>query len=211
MSAQTSRARLEVESQVAFGRRFAAAMPGPVQARGNQLDGGRIHRMNGAPESPQGAAAFASPRKLWTEVLQMPQYAPEKLFRHLGVANLVGMRKVVAAGRRGPANGRKRPPVQIQRVTHVVETDAGRHLGEHHGHGMTPRRKGSPLLVHPILARQFRHQMRRNQIAQLVQNAYLRFRWMTDGFLFHVCRVADQPPESNTSFKILWDGCESKF
>ena len=144
---------LEIEPQVTFGGRLATAMSGPVQTRGDPFDSGGIHRMDRAAKSTQGAGAFASTRKRRAEALQMLQHAPKQLFRHLGVADLVGVRKVVAAGRCGAANGRKRPPMQIQRVTHVVEADAMRNLCEHHGHGVAPRGEGSPLVVRPPCSR----------------------------------------------------------
>jgi len=51
----------QVQPQVALGGGMAAAMPGPVHARGDQLHGGRVHQVNGALElagkSVSGSAA----------------------------------------------------------------------------------------------------------------------------------------------------------
>ena len=198
---------LEIEPQVTFGGRLATAMSGPVQTRGDPFDSGGIHRMDRAAKSTQGAGAFASTRKRRAEALQMLQHAPKQLFRHLGVADLVGVRKVVAAGRCGAANGRKRPPMQIQRVTHVVEADAMRNLCEHHGHGVAPRGEGSPLVVDP-------HAPAPNAEPSGVESnckagsKRLSSTSLDDGWFSFSCLPGGRTAAGiQHFFKILWDDC----
>src|SRR5262245_52481050 len=52
---------LQVQTQVTLGRGLASTVPGPVHARGDQLDRGRVHQMNGSLESSRKSfAGFAT-------------------------------------------------------------------------------------------------------------------------------------------------------
>jgi len=81
------------------------------------------------------------------------------------------MGKVVAARSSGSAQGRKRAAVQSQRVTDVVQADGVRQLPKEHADHMTPCTERSRHGIHTGLARKFRNQMRRNEIAKLPKNA----------------------------------------
>jgi len=70
-----------------------------------------------------------------------------------------------------------------QRITHVIETDRVSQLRVEHRDHMAPCRKRPARFVHPRLSRQLRHQMGRNEIAELSQNAELGCRWA--GLVFH--------------------------
>ena len=82
---------VEIEPQMALGRRLAPAVFGPVHAGGDQLDGGRIDHMDDAPETPGDSFAAIATGKGGLEGLQMAEHRPENLFRQAGVPLLVGM------------------------------------------------------------------------------------------------------------------------
>jgi len=73
---------------------------------------------------------------------------------------------------------------------------------------MAPGGKGSGLDT--AFPRQFRNQMRRNEVANLAEDGEVRGCWV-DGFVFHLCRVADFNPQSNTFSEFLGDGCDKIF
>src|SRR5258708_4420829 len=107
----------------------------------------------------------------------MIKHRPEQPFSQPSVAALIGVGKIVAAGRSRSAQGRKRAAVQSQRVTDVVQTNGMSQLRKEHTHYVTPHTEGSRHGIHAGLARKFGNQMRRNQIAKLSQNSELGCGW----------------------------------
>ena len=72
------------------------------------------------------------------------------------------------------------------RVADIVKTDGMGQLREQHADHMTPWTEGSRHGSHAGLARKFRNQMRRNQIANLSENAEFGCGWFGVSF-FHLC------------------------
>ena len=70
----------------------------------------------------------------------MFQGLPEEFPGHLDGADFVGVREVVARGRRGTANGGERAGVLTQRITDIIEADGVGELGEEQADDMAPRR-----------------------------------------------------------------------
>jgi len=156
---KTRQKTLQVQPQMSLGRRLAPPVLGPVQARDDQLDGRRIHQMNGPPEPPRKLpAGFAAdePRR---QVSQMLIHRPEQLLGHDGVAHPVGMGKVVARGRSRAPQGRQRSGVELEGVTDIVESDAMAHLRVAEGDDMTPLILGAGLLIDSGLVGQLGHQV----------------------------------------------------
>jgi hypothetical protein len=75
--------------------------------------------------------------------------------------------------------------VQPQRVTHVVEAEAVGDLGIEQADDVAPRAERAALIFHAGFARQTRHQMWRNEVANLPQERELAGGWLDCGFLFH--------------------------
>ena len=71
----------------------------------------------------------------------------------------------------------REPAMQPQPVTDVIEANGVGELGEDQAHQMTPRAECARLLVHSGLLRQFRHQIRRDKIANLPQHGELAAAW----------------------------------
>jgi hypothetical protein len=57
----------------------------------------------------------------------------------------------------------------------------------HQGNDMAPRAEGARPLVDTGLTRQLGNKMRRNQIANLLEDAELATRWLGVGFGVHTC------------------------
>jgi len=209
---ETGQEALEIEPHVALGGRLAPAVLGPVHASGHQLDGRGVHNVNGLAETASYAPSATSLRKVRRERIKVTERGPKKLFGQLGLSLLARMGESVSAGRSRPANRGKRSTMEPQRVTHVIETNGVCQLGVEHGNDMAPGRKCSAGLVHPSLSRQLRHEMRRNEIAELSQNAELGCRWA--GLFFHTLPSGrfkcPRPSNLHLFSSPLWDGCEIK-
>ena len=196
---------LQIQPQVALGRSLASPMLGPVHARDHQFDRGRVHDVDDSLETARQPEASPA-REARLERLQMFQDAPEQLLGHRRIPMLVGMRKIVAAGRRRPTQRRERPRMQTQRVTDVVETQGVGQLRKEQSHDMAPGTKGAGFFIHPGFSGQLGHEVLRNPVAKLTQDGELRTAWLGFGFLFfHSCRVAGK---INSTKLFLWDGCE---
>lgn len=128
--------------------------PFPVHAGGHQLNGGGVHRVDGALEAVEQPLALAAAGKARVQALEMFQDRPEQLLGQDRVAVLVGVGEIVAGGRGGPAQGRERPGVQPQRVTDIVESEGVGQLRVEQRDDVAPRREGAGLLVHPRRRRQ---------------------------------------------------------
>ena len=68
--------------------------------------------------------------------------------------------------------------MQPQGITDIVEPDGMGQLGIEQAHDMTPGRKRAGTLNHASIPRQLGHQMRRNKIAELVQEREAAARWL---------------------------------
>ena len=87
-----------------LSRSLATAVFGPVHAGGDELDRGGIDHVDGATETPGDSLAPVAASKTWDKGLQMTEHLPEKFFGKKGRAFLVGVGKIIAAGRgRSPA------------------------------------------------------------------------------------------------------------
>jgi hypothetical protein len=159
---------LQVEPEMALGGGLAAAMFGPVQTAGDQLNGGGVHQMD-HPLEAKGKPRPPIPAKAGMKLFQMAEDGIEEVLGHLGGAFTVGGGERVLAGRGRPAHGRERSRVQPQSVADIVEADGVRELGIEQAHHMTPRREGSGAFNHASIPREFGHQVCRNKIAELVQ------------------------------------------
>src|SRR5437763_16836799 len=102
---------------------LAPAVLGPVDAGGNQGHGARIHHVNDAPEPMRQPFTSAASAKAGRKGLEVLQHRPEQPFSQRRVTLFIGVGKGVAARRAGPAQGRKRPAVQAQGVTEVIEAN----------------------------------------------------------------------------------------
>ena len=102
------------------------------------------------------------------------------------VTTLIGVRKIVTAWSRRSAQSRKRPAVQPQRVTDIIEANGVGQLRKKHAHHVTPWTEGPRHGIYTGITRKFRNQMRRNQIANLSENAEFGCGWFGVSF-FHLC------------------------
>jgi hypothetical protein len=175
---------LQVEAEMALGGGLAPTMFGPVQGTGHQLNGGGIHDLDEALETEsEFRAAVAAEGGL--QGLQMIQHGPEELFGHFRVAGAMGVGQRVFRRGRGGAQRRQRAGVKAQRVADVVEPQTVGQLGVKQTDDMAPGSELAPLFFHAGVARQFGHQMRRNEVANLAQQGELAGGWLGCGFLFH--------------------------
>src|SRR6516164_8745474 len=155
--------------------------------------------MNNAPETTSQPFTSSSRAKSRSKLLQVLEHRPEQPFGQRSVATLIGMGKVVATRSSGSAQGRKRAAVQSQRVTDVVQADGVSQLRKEHADHVTPCTEGTCHGIHTRLARKFRNQMRRNEIAKLSKNAEFGCGWFGVSF-FHLCRVTELKNHSNHFF-----------
>jgi hypothetical protein len=158
--------------------------------------------VNDAPETPRQAFTPTSGAKAGRKRLEVLEHHPEQPFGQRRVTMLIGVGKVIAARRGCPAQGRKRPAVQPQRVTDIVEANRMGQLRKEHADHVTPGTEGSRLGIHAGLAREFRDEMCRNQIAKLTQNRELGGGWFGISFV-HLCRVTELKSHSNHFFFTL--------
>src|SRR5215204_5515051 len=95
--------------------------------------------------------------------------------------------------------------MQLERIAHVVKSDAMGELGVQERHNVAPGRKGSGLDT--AFPRQFGNQMRWNEVANLAEDDEVRACWV-DAFVFHLCRVADLNSSIQHFLQFLRDACE---
>ena len=168
---------LEVQPEVALGGGLAPPVLGPIQTRGNELNGGGVDHMDDALEAT-GQAFEASPgTELRLDRLQMGKHRPEELLGHRRVAMLVSVRESVAAGRGGAPDTRQPADMVAQGVAHVVEADRVGQLGVEHGDHVATSREGPGLGLHPAGLRQFSDEMAGDEIAKLGQDTELASGW----------------------------------
>ena len=97
--------------------------------------------------------------------------SPKQFLYHVTVTALLRMRERVAAWRHRATNGYKFCPMVAKAITDIVQPNRMSELREQKTHNVTPRRKGSGLLVHTVLLRKFCSQMRRDKFTKLMQCA----------------------------------------
>ena len=181
---------LQVEPQVALGGRLPAAVFRPVHAVGNQLDRGRVHRVNGFVEAPEVSAAHLALGKPRNRIHQVLHHTPVKFLGHVRIANPVGVTEVVARWRHRPPYRRERGRIHLQGVTHIIEPKRMSQMRIKQRDRMAPRRKATAPGVDTMLVRKARNQVPRNQIAHLLQCSIPMSGWLLILFL-HVLRVED--------------------
>lgn len=161
------------QPQVALDRRLAGVVVGPVDARSHQLHDRRINQVDIAPKTVHRSSAAAG-AKTGKGTPQVAQHLPEQRFGHPTIAPPIGVTQRIARGRRrSPQRAQRRRP-QPQPITHIVQTQRVTQLRVQQRHHMAERTKRARLFIHPVLARQLRHQIRRNQFDQLAQHRTLR-------------------------------------
>ena len=78
--------------------------------------------------------------------------------------------------------------MEAEAVADIIKPNGMNQLGIKQGDDVTPRRIGARLAAHTALPSQLAHQMRRNQIANLLQYTQLALAWAAAslgfGFLF---------------------------
>ncbi len=206
---------LQVEPEMALGGGLAAAMFGPVQTAGDQLDGGGVHQMN-HPLEAEGKTRAAIPAKTGVKFFQMAEDGIEKVLGHLGGAFPVGGGERILARRGRATHGRERPRMQPQGVANIVEADGVGQLGIEQTHHMTPRRESAGAFGDAGVPRQFGHQMCRNKIAELMQEREAAARWLVRCGSYSFPALWQVHTLQANSFLPLnpsnpWDSCESKY
>src|SRR6266566_5305385 len=144
------------------------------------------------PLETKGKPGPPTAAKAGTQTLQMFQSLPKQFFGQRRFALPVGVGKGIALGRGGAANRRQRTGMQLQSIADIVQSQAMCQLRIEQRDDVTPRFKGSRLLLHLCLPGQLRYQMIRNPVANLAQNRQLTPRWLLALlFLFHdrACRT----------------------
>ena len=170
---------------MALGGGFAAAMFGPVQRAGHQLDGGRIHDVDEPLETEGEARSWRWLAQAGCKVCKCSRTDQEELLGQFRIAGAIGVRECVFGWRRGSAQRRQRAGVKPQGVAHVVEPEAVGQLRVEKADDMAPRTERAGLIFHAGLTGQVRHPVRRNEAAKLAQERELAGGWLAGGFLFH--------------------------
>ena len=184
---------------MALGGRFAPTMPRPVHARGDQWNGRRIDQMNRSLELASKSLPSFATDKARREIAQVIEHRPEEFLGHLRRAHLIGVGKIIAAGRSRSSQARQRPRMQPEGITHVVESDAMGQLRIQQRDDMTPRAERPNFLLYARFPRQLRNQKVGNEVAYLPKQIQFRRSWNAFVFFFHPCRVAGL----NRSFQLF--------
>lgn len=162
---------LQVQAKMHLRSRLAAAVLGPVHAVGHQSDGRRIDRM----DRPLKAAGQTTVTTGWAEArvqrLEVSEDTPKQLFHHIAVAVLVGVRERISAWCDRASDRSKFGPVVAKAVAHIVQPNRVRQLRKQKTDHVAPRSESAGLLVHAMLVGKFLRQVRRDEIAKLMQCA----------------------------------------
>ena len=162
---------LQVKAKMHLRSRLAAAVLGPVHAVGHKSDGRRIDRM----DRPLEAAGQTTVTTGWAEArvqrLKVSEDPPKKLFHHVAVAVLVGVRERIAAWSDRATYRSKFGSVVSKAVADIVQSDRVRQLRKQETDHMAPWSEGAGLFVHAMLAGKFFRQVRRDEFAKLMQCA----------------------------------------
>lgn len=189
---------LQVQAKMHLRSRLAAAVLGPVHAVGHQSDGRRIDRM----DRPLKAAGQTTVTTGWAEPrvqrLEVSEDTPKQLFHHIAVAVLVGVRERIAAWCDRASDRPKFGPVVSKAVADIVQPNRVRQLRKQETDHVAPRSEGAGLLVHAMLVGKFLRQVRRDEIAKLMQCAAIV---LGRRYLFHamdsLVGIRRRPPFSS--------------
>jgi hypothetical protein len=110
------------------------------------------------------------------------------------------MAERVLGGRLGRANPKQRGHVQPERIAYVVQAQGVTDLRVHHRHNVTPRGKRSCLFIDTGFPRKLRHEMVRNELADLAQHGSVLPVRLYIGFWFHTLSSDRSKTLSRTSF-----------
>src|SRR5207244_10388391 len=160
---------------------------------------GRVHNVNQALE-PEGELGAAPSAKTRMKLLQMFEHRPEQRLGQFRVALSVGVGKGILTGRGRAANRRQRSGVQPQGVANVIESQGVRQLRVEEADHVAPRTEGATILLHRMLAGQWRYQVIRNKIAELAQESEAAARWLVVCCLMHGLPCGRSKHRKPTSF-----------
>ena len=188
----------EIHAQMALGRGLPPPMLRPAHARRDQLDGRRVHHVDGVTKTPgEFSAALAETGEVR---LQMIQHRPEQLLGHRTVPHLVRVAERVARRRPRSSNRAERSQMQSQRVAHVVQAPGVGDLRIEHRYDVAPSAEGALLQIDASLPRELRHQMIRNELAELAQHGNVPAVRLYRGSWVHHLRYSRPRPCSRTAF-----------
>ncbi len=121
---------------------------------------------------------------------------------------LVGVGKPVATGSAGPPDTGQQPSVMSESVTDIIKPNSMSDLSIEQTNDMAPWTETASFLIDTLLAGQLGHQMSRNKIAKLSQNAHLAFGWICFLFFHSNLLLVKQANKSNSSrFALFPMGC----
>ena len=197
----------QIQAQVTFGGRLSPTMFSPIHAVGDQTDSGRIDDVDNAFETT-GKPLEITTRKPRRQRLQVLEHRPKQFSRHRGIAMLVGVGKPVATGSAGPPDTGQQPSVMSESVTDIIKPNSMSDLSIEQTNDMAPWTETASFLIDTLLAGQLGHQMSRNKIAKLSQNAHLAFGWICFLFFHSNLLLVKQANKSNSSrFALFPMGC----
>ena len=183
---------LQVQTQVAFGRSFPATVLRPVHTVGDQLDRGRVNRVNRLAEPAEIAPAYLALCKARNRVHQMLHHIPVERFGHIRVANLIGVTQIIARWGNRLANSRKCRSIHLEAVAYVVKPDRMGKVGVYQRNHMAPRRERPASGFDTMFLGKVRDHVSGNQIAQLLQGCIPVSGWFVFlSLFFHTLRVED--------------------
>lgn len=183
---------LQVKTQMALRSGLSSSVLSPVHAVGNQLDRGRIHRINSLTEAAQVSPAYLALRKARNRIHQVLHHTPVKLFGHVGISNLVGMTEVVARWRNGSADRGKRGRVHLKRIAYIIKAKRMGEVSVQQRNRVAPRCVRPAVGIDSMLLCKVRDHVARNQIAHLLQGCIPMTGWLVlVSLCFHTLRVED--------------------
>ena len=183
---------LQIQTQMTFGCGLPATVFRPVHTVGDQLDRGRVDRVDRLAEPAEIAPAHLAFGKPRNRVHQMLHHIPVERLGHVRVANLIGVTQIIARWGNRPAKGRKCSFVHLERIAHIVESDRMGKVGVHQRNYMAPRCERPASGFYAMLLRKVRDHVPGNQIAQLLQGCIPMSGWFVFlSLFFHTLRVED--------------------
>ena len=111
-------------------------------------------------------------------------------------------------GALGPPDTGQQPSVMNEPVADIIKPDGMSEMGIEHTNDMAPGTETASFLIDTKLAGQLGHQMSRNKIAKLPQNAHFAFGWICFLFFHNNLLQGKQANMSNSSrFSLFPMGC----
>ena len=205
---------LQVQAQMHLRSRLTTAVLGPIHTVGYQSNRRRIDRMDRPLETAGQTTIAAGWAEASVQRLEVPKDTPKKLFHHVAVAVLVGVRERIAAWCDSAPDRSKFRPMVAKAVAHVVQPNRVGQLRKQKTDHVAPRSKGAGLFVHAMLVRKFLRQVRRDEFTKLMQCAAVvlgrRYCFHALDSLVGIRRRPPFFPSSNNGINsILWDDCEN--